>query len=58
MKKSEVYKIAQSAIIRTQWIDATDKLEILRVLMDDEDLAKYVEEQEAKEAAETAAVEV
>lgn len=48
MKKSVAYNVAQIAVLKSQNISAEDKLEILRVLMDDENIAIYVEEREAK----------
>ena len=50
MKKSEMFKIAQMAVVDSHKINVEDKLEILRELMDKEDLAKYVEKKEAEEA--------
>ena len=47
MKKSEIYKAAQWAVVDSQMRN-TIKLEILRVLMQDEDLAIYVEAEEQK----------
>ena len=66
MKKSEAYNLAQIAVIKSQCISPENKIEILRVLMDAEDLEIYCEEQELERmaaeidkeiAAETAAVE-
>lgn len=48
MKKSERYYMAQIAIINAPCIAPERKLEILRVLMSDEDAAKYWEELEVK----------
>lgn len=50
MKKSEMYRLAQCGIVNSIMLSAEKKLEILRVLMEDEDLALYCEEQEAKQA--------
>lgn len=49
MKKSEIYKLAQLAVV-TNFSPVKDeqKLEVLRVLMEQEDVAVFVEKQEAK----------
>ncbi len=49
MKKSELYYMAQIAVINAACIAPERKLLILRVLMENEDVAKFVEEREAKE---------
>ena len=49
MKKSEIYHLAQITIINSPCIAPERKLETLRVLMENEDVAKFVEEREAKE---------
>lgn len=49
MKKSEMFKVAQIAVVNSLSICVTDKLEVLRELMDKEDVALYVEEQAEKE---------
>ena len=46
MKKSEAYNLAQIAVITTSTISPENKLEILRVLIAEENLALYCEEQE------------
>ncbi len=46
MKKSEIYHLAQIAVINTATIAPESKLEILDVLMNDEKVAIYFEEQE------------
>lgn len=51
MNKSRVYALAQIAVIESSSLTSYDKLQILRVLMEDEDLAEYVEEQAEKENA-------
>ena len=53
MKKSEIYHLAQITVINTPCIAPERKLEILRVLMEDENLAIYCEKQEEKKNAET-----
>lgn len=54
MKKSEIYKIAQQAVINSTFVGVDMKLEILRELMDKEDVALFCEKQEAKEKADEA----
>ena len=49
MKKSEIYHLAQITVINSPCIAPERKLETLRVLMEDEDVAKFVEKREAKE---------
>lgn len=48
MKKSEIYFKAQVAVVNSN-CHVLDKLEILRQLMNDEDVAKYVEKNEETE---------
>ena len=48
MKKSEIYHLAQIAVMLTQCIAPENKLEVLKTLMHDEDVEKFVEEREAK----------
>lgn len=43
MKNSECFKLAQLAVIECQTINTNAKLEILRALMSEEDIAKLVE---------------
>lgn len=47
LKVSEKYKAAQIAVLKSQDICEADKLEILRLLMDDEKFARFGEEREA-----------
>lgn len=47
MKKSEQYRLAQLAILKTNMLGAT-KLEIIKTLQSDEDLAKYKEAADEK----------
>ena len=49
MKNSEIYHLAQITVINSPCIAPERKLETLRVLMENEDVAKFVEEREAKE---------
>ena len=43
MKKSMLYKIAQMSVLRDNILDDSSKLEVLRVLMNEEDISKLVE---------------
>jgi hypothetical protein len=54
MRKSEIFKTAQLAVLVADFIGEHNKLLILRELMDKEDLAKFVEEKEEKEKADEA----
>lgn len=49
MKKSKAFKLAQFAVLEYEYTTNSDKLEILRVLMDSEDFALFSEKQEEKE---------
>ena len=51
-KTSVLYRMAQIAVLESKSLTEHTKLEILRELMDKEDVALFVEEQEAKEAGE------
>ena len=46
MKKSEIYKKAQMSVLHDGRLQDSDALEILRVLMSEEDVAKLLEEKE------------
>ena len=50
MKKSEIYKLAQVAVLESCHVSYGTKLEILRELIDKEDVAKFVEQHEEKES--------
>jgi hypothetical protein len=50
MKKSEIYRVAQMAIVDSHKIDVEDKLEMLKELMFRESTEKTYEEIKAKEA--------
>ncbi len=50
MKKSEMYRIAQIAVLGTMKVEAEEKLPILRELMRAEDLEKFSEREEEKDA--------
>ena len=47
MKKSELYRMAQIAVMHYQGLCSMDKLEVLRELMSREDMEKYMEDMEA-----------
>ena len=46
MKKSEIYRMLQCIVIDNRGIRTAQKAEILRELMEREDLASFCEEQE------------
>lgn len=46
MKKSEMYHLAQIAVVLTPSIAPESKVEILKMLMEDESLAQFVEKKE------------
>jgi hypothetical protein len=48
MKKSEIYHLAQIAVINSPSISPERKIEVMRVLLEDEQLALFCEEQEEK----------
>ena len=45
MKKSEAYHLAQIAVIATNTISVESKIEVMRVLLDQERVELYCEEQ-------------
>ena len=49
MKRSEIYHLAQIAVVTTSTISPEGKLAVLDALMNDEKLALFVERQEAEE---------
>ena len=51
MKNSEAYKLAQLAVITAAAIAPENKLEILKLLLDDERLERFREEQNEKKTA-------
>ena len=53
MKKSEIYHLAQITVINSPCIAPERKLETLRVLMENEDVALYCERKEEEKNAET-----
>lgn len=46
MNKSTAYKVAQISVLNNEFVCSEDKLAVLRVLMESEDLAIYCEKQE------------
>ena len=51
MKKSEIYRLLQRTLITEEvQFDYDERLEVLRELFAQEDLAKYSEEQEEKQS--------
>lgn len=52
MKKSEIYHLVQIAVVNAPCIAPERKLDALRVLMENEDLAIFCEKQEEKKNAE------
>lgn len=48
MKKSEIYQLAQIAVVSSPCIAPESKVEMLRVLFNEEDLCCYIEERDAK----------
>ena len=48
MKKSECFRLAQESVIRSVSLSAETKIEVLRVLIQEEDMASFMEQ--AKEA--------
>jgi len=52
MKKSEIYRLAQLAVMKDNWMSNEFKLEIIRELQDREGTALFVEDREEKENAE------
>lgn len=51
MKKSEVYNMAQISVLLSPCITPENKLKILRVLIEDEDMEIFREKMEATEEA-------
>jgi hypothetical protein len=49
MKKSEIYKQAQMAVLKVQSISPEDKIEILKELIDREATVKLLEEMKESE---------
>ena len=55
MKKSELYKFAQLCVVRDTEINGSLKLEIIRELQHEEEIALYVEKRDAEESLKKAA---
>ena len=51
MKKSEIYHLAQIAVIASPCIEPENKLKILRELMENEDMNLFSEKREAEDVA-------
>ena len=51
MKKSEIYRLAQEAVVLVPCFKTSEKLEVLRELIAQEDLALFVEEKESQNEA-------
>ena len=51
MKKSELYHLAQIAVLNSPCISPDNKLDVLRILFADEDSAKYWEKAQAEKEA-------
>lgn len=49
MKNSEIYHLAQIAVLASACISPENKLEVLKTLIADEGMAKFVENREAEE---------
>lgn len=49
MKTSEIYKLAQHAVLRDASLTNTNKLEIIRELQDREETALYIEKKKEQE---------
>lgn len=50
MKKSELYHLAQIAIVQSPQISPENKMEILKLLLENESLELYRESKEEREA--------
>ena len=53
MKKSEIYHIAQIAVLNTPTISPENKIAILQQLIDDERFALYTEQLKEKQTTES-----
>ena len=53
MKKSEIYRLAQGAVVSNTFLDIHGKLEILRELIAQEDMNLFLEKEEEEKANET-----
>lgn len=52
MKKSEMFRMAQMAVLTADFISNEDKLETIPVLRSEEELQKLVEKREAEKESE------
>ena len=52
MKKSAMFKAAQRAVLAAEFIDDSDKLDIIKVLMDEEYIQKLCEMRNKSEESE------
>ena len=52
MKKSEIYRMTQGAVVTSNYLCVEQKLEILRELMNQEDLELFCEKQEEEKVEE------
>ena len=52
MKKSEIYHLAQIAVVTSPCIAPENKLKVLKVLIDDEELSIFTEKRDAEKAVE------
>lgn len=50
MKKSEIYRRAQIAVLHTRTMTADEKLEVLREFMEQEDFGKFKEDRDDENA--------
>lgn len=50
MKKSEMYRLAQESVLADNRLSSHQKLDIIRELMDAEDLERFCEKRKAEEA--------
>lgn len=48
MKQSEAFYLAQIAVVTSPTIAPENKLEVLKILIENENFARYCEEQETK----------
>lgn len=48
MKDSEIYKRLQELVVINEFLETEEKLEILRLLFEQEELARYSESREEK----------
>lgn len=56
MKDSEIYRILQELVVNTPGIETSDKLNMLRLLFEQEELALYTESKEEQEESKDAEI--